>query len=406
MTANFFRASALLAVLPALLRADALPTPAGPDDFIAHARLHNAELAAATHRVEAARERIGPARTLPDPMLMYGYYLRRMETRQVVGVSQSFPYPGTLSRRGAVAEARAEVQFQEAEAVRLSVEEAIRASYAELALLEESIRLVAENKALLDTVAGVVESRLAAGRSASADLIRIEVERIRLEDEQLRLEARRPSLQARLNALAGRDPNDTFPALQPLTDLVEDPASAPSAHHPLAHNPALEGIERALEGSRAAIELAERDGRPGFSVGAEWMDTRGGGRDEVRLTFGISLPVWRERYRSGVREARAEQRALEADHLDLRRRLLAEIRAAEDTLRDAERRLGLYEGCLLDRAREALAAEESAYRAGGSDLLNLIDARRVLLDIELTHRQALAEAYTARAVLRRILGDH
>lgn len=383
-----------------------MPAPAGPDDFIAHARLHNAALAAATHRVEAARERVGPARTLPDPLLMYGYYLRRMETRQTIGVSQAFPFPGTLSRRAAVAEAQTGVRFQEAEAVRLSMEEAIRTSYAELALLEESIRLVAENKELLDTVAGVVESRLGAGRSASADLIRIEVERIRLEDEQLRLEARRPYLQAQLDALTGRNPAEIFPSLQPLTELVSGEDSPPFADLNLAHNPVLEGIERALAGNRVAIELAQREGRPGFSVGAEWMDARGGGRDEVRLTLGVSLPVWRERYRSGVREARAEQRALEADHLDLRRRLLAEIRQAEDKLRDAERRLALYEGRLMERAREALAAEESAYRAGGSDLLNLIDARRVLLDIERTHRQALAEAYTARAVLRRIFGDH
>ena len=45
-------------------------------DVIAEARLANPMLQAARYRADAARERIGPAGALPDPMLAFGFMNR------------------------------------------------------------------------------------------------------------------------------------------------------------------------------------------------------------------------------------------------------------------------------------------------------------------------------------------
>lgn len=290
-----------------------------------------------------------------------------------------------------------------AETTRLGIEQEIRLTTAEVILLEESIQLMEANIELLGEIAAVIEARVRSGQGQGSELIRAEVAQLRMEDERDRLKANRPGLVAQLNALIGREANAELPQLLPLRAILDKEMTSGGA--PQAVLPDLAFYDEAILGRRAAAELARREGRPGFAAGIEWMDNQGMARDEVRVMVGVRLPVWRARYQSAIAAARAEERALEAEQLDLRRRIATEMRRQQDALADSLRRVALYDDRLLERARESLAAEEAAYRAGGSDLLSLMDTQRMLLELELSQRQSLAAAYMAAANLRRLQGD-
>ncbi len=404
---NRFLPASLILLIPAFAAADAsLPSNAGPEDFVAYALEHNAALAAAGARAEAGRERVPQARALPDPDLMYSYYIQRMDVRQSIGVRQSFPFPGTLPRRAAVAESEAEVRAMDTASLRRNLADEILRTYADLAYIDATLRVLGENVAVLERIERSVEARIEAGDGSGAALIRAEVARARLEDERAALEARIPALRARMNRFLGRDSHEPLPSLMPLEAAVaETNARNGNSSGRLAAHPDLEGLERAIEGRRHAAELARREGRPGFALGAEWMDTVSGKREEVMVTLGLSLPIWRERYRAGEREARAERRALEAERRDRHHLLEAELREAADLHDDALRRASLYGERLLPRGRQALEAEEAAYAGGRGDLLGVLDAQRVLLELEQARDAALADVLRARATLRRLLGD-
>lgn len=393
-------------MISALAAADtSLPSTAGPEDFVAYALKHNASLAAAEARAEAGRERVPQARALPDPELMYGHYIQRMDVRQSIGVRQAFPYPGTRGRRASVAENEAAVRAMDAESLRRAITEEIIRTYADMAYIEASLRILGDNIDVLGRIERSVEARIEAGSGSGTALIRAEVARVRLEDEQAVLAARLPSLRARLNRLLGREAHERVPSLQPLETVVAETPVMNAGSGELAAHPDLLGMEHAIEGRREAAALARREGRPRFALGAEWMDTVSGKPEEVKVTLGVSLPLWRERHRAGEREARAEQRALEAGQRDRRHALEADYREATDLYDDARRRAALYGERLLPRARGALDAEEAAYAGGRGDLLDVLDAQRVLLELEQQHHAARADILRSRAALRRLLGE-
>jgi outer membrane protein TolC len=62
------------------------------------------------------------------------------------------------------------------------------------------------------------------------------------------------------------------------------------------------------------------------------------------------------------------------------------------------------QGGLLERARRSRELVEYQYRAGAVSLLDLLDAERTLLSVELEYRQDLAQYRTSAAQLAAAVG--
>lgn len=387
-------------LFPLLAGAD----PRGPEDLVEQALAHNPALAAAQARAEAAAARIPQAQSLPDPELGYGYYAQRMNDRQTLMLRQRFPSPGTRGRRGEVAEAAAGVADLRADTLRRNLTADMHTLYADLVYLDGTIALFQRNRELYAQTERFLEGRLEAGRATSAELLRTRLARARLEDEIAVLASRRPALAARLNALLGQSTATPLPDLKPLNEVVGR-FDHPPAERDFSRNPELLALDQTIAGQRSAIALARQSGRPDFSLGVEWMDTGSGRQDEIKLLLGVQLPIWRETVRAAGREARAEALAFTHDRRNRELALEAEWQEATERQRDARRRLELTRDQLLPQARAVLEAEESAYRSGTSDLLNLIDAQRVLLDLQRMELNALAEFIRNAAIIHRITGQ-
>src|SRR5690606_4786369 len=99
-------AAAMLTAGPTLTIAEGEPEPSeypsktSVEALIQKAHRNNPELKAAHARWVAATERIPQARALPDPMLEYGYFVERMDTRQTFRIAQPFPAFGIRRSRG------------------------------------------------------------------------------------------------------------------------------------------------------------------------------------------------------------------------------------------------------------------------------------------------------------------
>ena len=130
----------------------------------------------------------------------------------------------------------------------------------------------------------------------------------------------------------------------------------------------------------------------------------GSGDDALALTFGVELPIWRSRYRAGVAQGQAMQAARGAELADARNRLLAELERARYELRDAHRRVELYENDLVPKAEESLQALLAGYQATETDFLDVIDAERLFLEFQLAAVRARADRLQAWSEIDRIVG--
>jgi outer membrane protein TolC len=101
----------------------------------------------------------------------------------------------------------------------------------------------------------------------------------------------------------------------------------------------------------------------------------------------------RSRLHAADRDARARELAVES-----------ELQAALFAYREGERKLRLYRGTLVPKARHALEATEAAYRAGNASFMDLIDSQRSLLEFELERERAAADRAVATARVRALAG--
>jgi cobalt-zinc-cadmium efflux system outer membrane protein len=121
------------------------------------------------------------------------------------------------------------------------------------------------------------------------------------------------------------------------------------------------------------------------------MQGMNGDESDVGLMAGVSVPIWRGRYRAERREAGALLQSATYDQADLRNRLRAELSRAVFQFRESERQIALFNDSLLPKAEQALAAAQQAYAEGQADFTVLMDARRTWLEFQLLAERAVAD---------------
>ncbi|XOV74654.1 MAG: TolC family protein [Phycisphaerales bacterium] len=170
-------------------------------------------------------------------------------------------------------------------------------------------------------------------------------------------------------------------------------------------NPMLLAMDEQIEEQRLLSEVARRDGLPEFMVGLDYIvtgeamnsSTPGSGDDPILLNFGISLPIWRDKYDAGVREALARRLAVAGERADQANRIAAGIHRAWFEHTDADRRVRLYENTLIPKAEESLRASLAGFRAGETSFLDLLDTERTLLEFAIAAERTGGPRQSTRA---------
>lgn len=398
--------------------APVLSTAAAADDFVRYALFHSSKVEAAYQRWIAAAERLPQARSLPDPRVNFGFFLDEVETRTGaqqarVGVSQSFPWPGLLADREDAAAMAARAAWRQFEAARLEVTERVVETLHEVAYLDAAIRITGENLELLSSFEEVVRARYRVGAGSHPELVRVQVELGQLEDRLAQLTAMRPTYVADLNAALNRATD------APVSTLAELPGRVASVDGPeLAEiarrsNPVLLALDERIEEQRIRSDVARKEGLPDFTVGLDYIVTdeaidssiAESGDDPILLSFGIAVPLWRDKYDAGVREAIARRLAVSFERADEANRITAAIQRAWFEHKDADRRVRLFETTLTPKAEESLRASLAGFRTGDTSFLDLLDTERTLLEFAVSAERARADRGQALARLNTLVGE-
>jgi outer membrane protein TolC len=85
-------------------------------------------------------------------------------------------------------------------------------------------------------------------------------------------------------------------------------------------------------------------------------------------------------------------------------RLTADLEMALYRFRDGARRIVLFRESLVPKGEEAVQSLDTAYQSDDKDLLDLIDAQRLLLEFQLESARAEVDRAQALAEVERITG--
>lgn len=129
-------------------------------------------------------------------------------------------------------------------------------------------------------------------------------------------------------------------------------------------------------------------------------------KDEVMVSVGMNLPIWRSKVKAGVQEA--EHMKMAAEH-DKRKTIVALEGAAKMAIygmEDGYRRLKLYDEKLLPQVKRTYETLEDAYAAGnsGTSFLDVLTTVQTKLEFEQERARAVRDIHVAASDLELILG--
>ncbi|MHB9028058.1 MAG: TolC family protein [Candidatus Latescibacterota bacterium] len=384
------------------------------DDFRAYAGANNPELRAARLRWQAALERIPQARALPDPQLGYrfedmgggfGSWEHRLEA------SQMFPWFGKRDLMGDREGIMADIEEQMYQEMKLRLSTMVTGAYTEYYFLSREITVTEENLKLLSYLERVAQSRYTAGKGSQSDVIKAQVEMGVLEE---RIQSLRDMLRptaAKLNAALNRPGDAPLPAPSGLPDVDITRDETRLASWLKEHNPSLKAASFQTQSSDKAVELARKEYYPdimlGIGVGTgkdSIAGAMGSRRNSFMGMFSLNIPLWGRKNRAAVNEAQEIRRSSEQARNNRENELAAELQEALYRWRDSERKVRLYRDSLLPKARQSLAVSQRAFEAGNAGFLDLVDAQRMLLELELSLERALSDRVQSHAVIVQLTG--
>jgi outer membrane protein, heavy metal efflux system len=123
------------------------------------------------------------------------------------------------------------------------------------------------------------------------------------------------------------------------------------------------------------------------------------------LMVGISVPLWREKLRSGVAEAEAMVNMAQADLLSMRRMAEGEALSSRERVVGARERFLALREEIVPRAKQAIDPTLAGYSSGQLPLVSVIEAAQVLWSSQGELISAQFELGLAWARLHRAMGE-
>ena len=159
--------------------------------LIDEALRNSPDLHASGYRTSAAEYRIPQAKTLPDPMITFGYQNEgftkftygnpnNANTQGIVSVAQSFPFPGKLALRGEAAAKESESMGADYEALRLKIIARVKEVYFDLYNTYKSIDLINERTDLFTQVENAALARYSTGKGSQQEVLMAQTEKYML----------------------------------------------------------------------------------------------------------------------------------------------------------------------------------------------------------------------------------
>ena len=409
------------------------------DSLIVQAIAVSPAIRVAEARVTAARARISPAGTLPDPTLMAGIinlpishpsFTSDGMTMKMVGVAQTIPFPGKLGARRRTVQLEADAAAVALDTVRLAVVRNVKTAYYELAYLDHALTIVKQNEQVLGELADAAQSRYAVGTGGQHDVLKARVAATQLGETANMLIEQRHATLAALNAALNR-PVDTpvenpdFPSSLTRAAVAEDPRNirfvgntlgAPAADSPLPslaqlqalateRSPGLRVHEAMIAAQVARVQLAQKEYKPDFDVSVQYGQ-RVGLPDMVTAQVSIPLRLHKRAVQDQqVAEASAELAAMHAEHESQLNDVHATVARLYSEIERNRTQLALYVRAILPQGQASVASTTASYQVGKVDLLTLMDSQTTLFSYETAYYRALADFGAAVAQLEQVVGQ-
>lgn len=277
-----------------------------------------------------------------------------------------------------------------------------RLAFMNLLFAQEHLSLMEKLLHLADEVLQTTSEQVKAGKISPMEEIKAEVDRsaslIDVKRARFDLETARRRLS---DAWGGTTPAFgqargrlgemlPIPSLEALEDMV-------------SRNPDIERWAVAIEQHRAGVDLEEANGIPDLtvSIGAKQHNEV----DDTAFVMAVSIPIpIFDRNQGATLEARDRLAKSKEESRAVWLRVVNNLAETYQKLSRAHMEATDLAKHVLPRAETAFNASEEGFRHGKFEYLDLLDAQRTLVSVNLRHINALFAYQQARTLIERLIG--
>ncbi len=385
------------------------------ESYLQMAAENNPGLKAKFNSYMAALEVAPQVKALPDPTIAFGYFISPVQTRVgpqqfKISASQMFPWFGTLEAKENVAVQQAKAQYEIFLEARSKLFNEVRSTYFNIYFNRRAIEITRENLGILVTFQNLANIKVEAGKVSALDQYRIEMEMGDLENQLALLMDKQYALEVMFNNLLNveRDQQVFTPAILWTDNLALGKEQVLDSIR--SNNHLLLVLSMEQEALTYRKELAGKMGAPGFSVGLDYTfigkgpDNMAGTDAFVFPMIGLSIPLYRNKYKAMVNEVMYLQEAKEFEKTERVNFLETILENAWKDYLDADRRIRLYL-VQLDLAGQSLRLLETEYATGNNSFEEILRMDRRVLKYGLELEMARSDKQAAISFINYLMGQ-
>ncbi|MBI9063907.1 MAG: TolC family protein [Marinilabiliaceae bacterium] len=384
-------------------------------NYLQTAAQNNPGLKAKFNAYMAALEVAPQVKALPDPQVAFGYFIQPVETR--VGPQefkfsaiQMFPWFGTLKAKENAAIQTAKAKYELFEEAKSMLYNDVRSTWYNLYFNNKAIDITKKNIDILHTFRQLAYVKVEAGLVSAVDEYRIEMEIGDLENQLALLRDKHYVLEVLFNKLLNVDnqtpiviPNDLW-----TTDFYLSKNAALDSLR--MNNHQLLSIDLQMEALRYKKEVADKAGKPNFSLGLDYTMV-GKGENNMAGTdafmfpkVGITIPLYRNKYKAMVKEVVYLETAKKNEKANKTNVLETLFENGWKDYKDGDRRIGLYKS-QLHLAQKSLKILETDYATGNRNFEEILRMERKYLKYALELEKAKADKQAAISFITYLMGN-
>jgi len=366
---------------------------------------NNPDLKAAYFSFEAQLEKVEQVKFLTNPTLGFGYFISPIETRlgsqqTKISLSQIFPWFGTLSAKKAAASLIAAAQFEQFRSKQALLTFKVKTAYYNYLEALELLEIHRQNLSIMKSHKNMAKIAYSNGKSKNTEVLDANLMLDEITSNIQILDQRLDLLKRSFNRLLNRPDSlkITATTLAEPTDLNinKDPDST------LAHHPKMAALEQQMAAAIIDENVARKNGLPQIGVGIDYMViqpldgsmVKNNGKDALMPMVSLSLPIFRKKYQSQIREIQLYQKQLAAQKKQLQNTLTIEWVTAQNQRFESQAQYDLDEK-RIQNANQKITFAFSDFRVANGNFKNILEAQKNLLKFKLsqvTWKRNYAEA--------------
>ena len=393
------------------------------DNYLKIGAENNPGLKAKFLEYNAALEKVPQVGTLPDPTISFGYFISPVETRvgpqqAKFGISQMFPWFGKLRLQGDVAQEdvvieRAKAKYEAFEEAKSKLFFDIKSAYFNLYFVQKGIAITRENLEILSTFQQLALIKVETGKSSAVDELRVEMEINELENQLAYLLDTKWTLEVQFNNLLNQPSENIILTPEILWEESLEFSKESLLDSVVNQNHLVKQLDFKMASWKNREKASRKMGLPQFSVGMDYilignsdnpMVGNENGKDAILFPkIGISIPLYRKKYKAMLNEASLYVEATQFQKEDKQNQLITLFEKGYKDYNDGERRIILFQK-QLKLAEKSLAILLTSYSNNGQNFEEVLRMEKKVLKFALELDKARADKNAAIAFINYLTG--